>query len=43
MCIRDRPMGMDKEAYLARWEELNEVVHAIAMRYDCLLYTSRCV
>ena len=29
-----QPVGMDKQAYLDRWEELNEVVHAIAMRYD---------
>jgi FAD/FMN-containing dehydrogenase len=27
-----QPLGADKEAYLARWEELNEAVHAVVKR-----------
>ena len=27
-----QPVGADKEAYLARWEEVNEIVHAITAR-----------
>ncbi len=29
-----QPVGADKEAYLARWEELNEAVHAVVKRMD---------
>jgi len=28
-----QPVGADKAAYLARWEEMNEVVHAIVARF----------
>ncbi|MFZ1989026.1 MAG: FAD-binding oxidoreductase [Alphaproteobacteria bacterium] len=28
-----QPVGADKTAYLARWQELNDVVHGIAHRY----------
>jgi FAD/FMN-containing dehydrogenase len=27
-----QPLGADKEAYLARWEELNAAVHAVVTR-----------
>jgi FAD/FMN-containing dehydrogenase len=29
-----QPLGADKEAYLARWEELNEAVHAVVKRMN---------
>ncbi|WP_068318338.1 FAD-binding oxidoreductase [Polycladidibacter hongkongensis] len=29
-----QPEGADKQAFLARWDEVNEVVHAIVARYD---------
>lgn len=29
-----QPVGADKAAYLARWEEMNAVVHAIVQRYE---------
>ena len=28
-----QPVGMDKAAYLARWEEMNALVHAVVARY----------
>jgi FAD/FMN-containing dehydrogenase len=28
-----QPEGMDKQAYLARWEEMNEAVHAVVARH----------
>lgn len=28
-----QPVGADKAAYLARWDEMNEVVHAIVLRF----------
>jgi FAD/FMN-containing dehydrogenase len=29
-----QPIGADKAAYLARWEELNEAVHAVVKRMN---------
>jgi FAD/FMN-containing dehydrogenase len=29
-----QPPGADREAFLARWDEVNEAVHAIVARYD---------
>jgi D-lactate dehydrogenase (cytochrome) len=29
-----QPLGADKAAYLARWEELNEAVHAVVKRMN---------
>ncbi len=29
-----QPVGADKAAYLARWDEMNAVVHAVVRRYD---------
>jgi D-lactate dehydrogenase (cytochrome) len=29
-----QPEGADKEAYLARWAEMNDVVHAVAAKYN---------
>ncbi len=28
-----QPVGADKAAFLARWHEMNEVVHAITLKY----------
>ena len=32
-CNVSQPVGMDKQAYLARWEEMNALVHAIVGKY----------
>ncbi|WP_237154653.1 FAD-binding oxidoreductase [Oryzibacter oryziterrae] len=29
-----QPVGADKEAYLAQWEAMNEVVHRVVLKYD---------
>lgn len=33
-CNVSQPVGMDKQAFLDRWYEMNEVVHAIVTRLD---------
>ena len=32
-CNVSQPIGMDKAAYLARWEDMNALVHAIVAKY----------
>ena len=29
-----QPLGMDKQAYLAQWKPMNDVVHGVVVEYD---------